>query len=85
MSPPKHNHADLRSEVREARDAVPQNVVRVRFVPSVTSISAHAFFERNKLTEVELSEGVVEIGEYSFAWCDHSITKISIPPHSGDS
>jgi len=75
------NHADAEVFVYmgEARDAVPQNVVRVRVDPSVTSISAHAFFERNKLTEVELSEGVVEIGEYSFAWCDHSITKISIP------
>ena len=28
---------------------------------------------------MELCEGVVEIGEYSFAYCDHSITKINIP------
>jgi hypothetical protein len=31
------------------------------------------------LTEVELCEGVVEIGEESFAECHHSITKIKIP------
>jgi hypothetical protein len=54
-------------------------VVRVRVDPSVTSIHAKAFIGRKKLTEVELCEGVVEIGERSFAYCDHSITKISIP------
>jgi hypothetical protein len=31
------------------------------------------------LTEVELSEGLVEIGDRSFGGCDHSITKINIP------
>jgi len=31
------------------------------------------------LAEVELCEGLVEIGEWSFARCDHSITKINIP------
>ena len=31
------------------------------------------------LTEVELCEGLVEIGLSSFGFCDHSITKISIP------
>jgi hypothetical protein len=31
------------------------------------------------LTEVELCEGVVEIGERSFRFCDHSITTINIP------
>jgi hypothetical protein len=31
------------------------------------------------LAEVELCEGLVEIGERSFAGCDHSITKINIP------
>jgi hypothetical protein len=28
---------------------------------------------------VELCEGLVEIGEESFGWCDHSITNINIP------
>jgi hypothetical protein len=31
------------------------------------------------LAEVELCEGLVEIEDYSFRWCDHSITKINIP------
>jgi hypothetical protein len=57
----------------------PQNVAHVRVDPSVTSITSHAFAERKKLAEVELSEGVVEIGERSFSFCDHSITKINIP------
>jgi hypothetical protein len=58
---------------------VPEDVVRVRVDPSVTSIPAKAFLERRELVEVELSEGLVEIGEESFMWCDQSITKINIP------
>jgi hypothetical protein len=58
---------------------VPQNVVRVRVDSSVTSIPARAFFQRKRLAEVELCEGLVDIGEHSFWWCDHSITKINIP------
>jgi len=58
---------------------VPQNVVRVRVDPSATSIPTRAFFQRKKLAEVELCEGLVEIGAESFFWCNHSITKINIP------
>ena len=60
-------------------ERVPDDVVRVRVDPSVTSIPYVAFFGRKKLTEVELCEGLVEIGNYSFDYCDHSITKINIP------
>jgi hypothetical protein len=60
-------------------EIVPDNVVRVRVDPSVTSIHAQAFYRRMKLTEVELCEGLVEIGEYSFDDCGQSITKINIP------
>jgi hypothetical protein len=60
-------------------EQVPDDVVRVRVDPSVTSIPARAFYERKKLAEVELCEGVVEIGESSFGFCDHSIMKINIP------
>jgi len=60
-------------------NGVPQNVVRVRVDPSVTSIPAQAFNQRTKLAEVELCEGLVEIGEDSFSSCCHSITNISIP------
>jgi hypothetical protein len=31
------------------------------------------------LTEVELCEGLVEIGERSFRCCEHSITKTTSP------
>jgi hypothetical protein len=58
---------------------VPDDVVRVLIDPSVTSIPAHAFFRRMKLNEVELCEGLVEIGDWAFNWCDQSITKINIP------
>jgi hypothetical protein len=58
---------------------VPQDVVRVRVDPSVTSIPAQAFYPRKKLVEVELCEGLVEIGEGAFQYCDHSITTINIP------
>ena len=51
----------------------------VRIDPSVTPIPDEAFYERKKLTEVELCEGIVEIGERSFGWCGNSITKIIIP------
>jgi len=60
-------------------DDVPPDVVRVRIDPSVTPIPDEAFYERKKLTEVELCEGIVEIGERSFGWCGNSITKIIIP------
>jgi hypothetical protein len=58
---------------------VPDDVVRVRVNPSVTSIHAKAFIGRKTLTEVELCEGLVEIGDRSFKRCDHSITTINIP------
>ena len=58
---------------------VPDDAVRVRVDPSVTFIPARAFRERKKLTEVELCEGLIEIGYRSFFWCDLSITKLIIP------
>jgi hypothetical protein len=60
-------------------ERVPRDVIRVRVDPSVVSIHALAFNERTKLTEVELCEGLMEIGEGSFASCDHSIKIINIP------
>jgi hypothetical protein len=63
----------------EGGEEVPDDVVRVRVDPSVTSIPAGAFEGRKKLTEVELCEGLVEIGGSSFGDCLHSITKINIP------
>jgi hypothetical protein len=63
----------------EVGAVVPQDVVRVLVDPSVTSIPDNAFQIRRKLAEVELCEGLVEIGKESFAHCDHSISKITIP------
>jgi hypothetical protein len=60
-------------------ERVPDDVVRVRVDPSVTSIPVQAFLGRQKLAEVELYEGLVEIGERSFGWCLHSIRKVNIP------
>jgi hypothetical protein len=48
---------------------VPQDVIRVRVDPSVTSIPANAFHLRRELVEVELCEGL-EIGDDSFENCD---------------
>ena len=59
--------------------SIPHDVVRVRVDPSVTSIPDNTFDQRKKLTEVELCEGLVEIGVHAFAHYDHSITKINIP------
>jgi hypothetical protein len=63
----------------EGGAVVPQDVVRIRVDPSVTTIPQYAFYRRKKLTEVELCEGLVEIGDRSFGWYNHSITKINIP------
>ena len=48
---------------------VPRDVVRVRVHPSVTDISEKAFMNCHKLKEVELSEGLLEIGEWAFSDC----------------
>jgi hypothetical protein len=64
----------------EGGAVAPYDVVRVRVDPSIALIPAHAFYQRKKLTEMELYEGLVEIGEGAFKWCEHSITKITFPP-----
>jgi hypothetical protein len=63
----------------EGGASIPRDVVRVRVDPSVRSIPYRAFCNRKKLAEVELCEGLVEIGISPFWYCDHSITKINIP------
>jgi hypothetical protein len=60
-------------------ERAPRDVVRVRVDPSVTSIPANAFCQRKMLAEVELSEGLVEIGIGAFNFCGHSIMNINIP------
>ena len=68
----------------EGGEGVSDDVVCVVVDPSVTSIPDHAFEDRKKLTEVELCEGLVEIGNGSFAWCEHSITKSTYPTQQKD-
>ena len=60
-------------------ERVPDDVERVLVDPSVTSIPAKSFERRRNLTEVELSEGIVKLGEESFSCCGRSITKVIIP------
>jgi hypothetical protein len=60
-------------------ERAPHDVVRVRVDPSVTSVPDSAFFYHMKLTEVELCEGLIEIGKHSYGYCGNSITKINIP------
>jgi len=50
-------------------DAIPRDVNRVRFDPSVIAIPDHAFFDCRKLEEVELCEGLQEIGDHAFRGC----------------
>jgi hypothetical protein len=42
---------------------VPENVVRARVDPAVLVIPAKAFSGRSKMEEVELHDGIREIGE----------------------
>jgi hypothetical protein len=92
-TPNKIHHSGIMTDVfvytGAGGDAVPQDVVRIRVDPSVTSIPARAFDIhrfgyvlnpiRPKLAEVELCEGLVEIGERSFASSHCTIMKINIP------
>jgi len=57
---------------------VPMDVVRVRVHPSVTVIPEKAFQERKKLEEVELCDGLLEIGEKAFCTC-LCLKKMKIP------
>ena len=59
--------------------AVPRDVVCVRVDPSVALIIAGAFEGCKKLAKVELcGEGIVETGEHSFRWCEHSMKTASL-------
>ena len=56
---------------------VPENVVSVRVHPSVTAIPNGAFQDKKQLKKVDISEGVVEIGEKAFA-CTMNLDEIRI-------
>ena len=57
---------------------VPHDVVRVRVHPSVTVIFEQAFYKRENLVEVELCEGLLEIGRQAFMYCT-ALTNIPVP------
>ena len=61
-----------------AGSIVPDDVVRVRVHPSITVIPREAFKYQNKLKEVDLPEGLLEIGEKAFRDC-YSLKRIAIP------
>jgi hypothetical protein len=48
---------------------VPEDVVRVRIDPSVLAIREKAFFRRHELQEVELHDGLRDIGSHAFEFC----------------
>ena len=57
---------------------VPNNVVRVRVHPSVTIIPSQAFCNRYNLKEIELCDGLLEIGPCAFSKCK-ALKRINIP------
>jgi len=57
---------------------VPEDVARVRVHPSITIIPENTFYKRQKLKEVELCEGLLEIGSHAFFDCEE-LTEIRIP------
>ena len=57
---------------------VPQDVIRVRVHPSVNVIPERAFCERRRLEEIELCDGLLEIGEWAFNYCS-SLKRVSMP------
>jgi hypothetical protein len=66
----------------EGGDSAPLDVVRVRVDPSILSIPDQAFFRRTKLAEVELCEGLVEIGDSSFGGATVQLRKSTSLTHS---
>ena len=57
---------------------VPRDVVNVQVHPSVRAIPDEAFQDCSKLEKVDISEGVVEIGQYAFSGTT-LLKEISIP------
>jgi len=57
---------------------VPEDVIRVRVHPSVRVIAARAFEGCYQLVEVKLSEGLDEIGDWAFYYCEY-LKRITIP------
>ena len=57
---------------------VPDDVVRAQVHPSVTVIPENAFQFRYKLEEIDLCEGLLEIGKHALSQC-RSLKRIQVP------
>jgi len=62
----------------ESGPPIPRDVIRVRVHPSVTAIPAEAFSSCDFLEEVDLPEGLQQIGQNAFSLCV-SLHRIKIP------
>jgi hypothetical protein len=60
------------------QDSVPSDITHLRFDPSIKVILAEAFRNLEQLVEVELHDGLEEIGEYAFYGCK-SLLRMDIP------
>ena len=60
------------------RDHVPNNVTHVRIHPSITKIEDWSFYDRRRLKEVVLNEGLTVICSYAFSNCS-SLPNITLP------
>jgi len=78
MEEASNNDADVFVYMGAGGPVAPRDIVRVRVHPSVTIIPEATFQGCNKLEEVELSEGLLEIGEQAFRYCT-ALKHINIP------
>jgi hypothetical protein len=62
---------------------VPDDVVRVRVDPSVTSIPANSFYQCKKLAEVELCEASWKLGNGPSVVAATQLRSSTSPTHSG--
>ena len=61
----------------KGHEGVPYDVTHVRFHPSVVKVENQAFYDRSKLVEVVLNEGLREIGQSAFRYT--ALQSINIP------
>ena len=79
MADDSNNNTDVFVYMGGNWGSVPRHTTRLRVHPSVTVIPEHAFTNAFKrLEQVELCEGVLEIGEGAFSGCK-SLKQITLP------
>ena len=72
------NNNDSEVFVYMEGEEVPRDVIRAQVHPSITVIPEGAFQSRHKLEEIELCEGLTEIGRCAFFQCS-SLKHVNIP------